>query len=384
MVDNKKALTRDVIDRLLVAKDLLERIRFVPAARPDRLTLARHVLAAHDAAELALAGIARYLGRLPSSPKTFLMDYFPEIRKEHDQEEVPGRDYFAQLNQVRIGIKHQGIFPDLQQWGRCGEKVYEYVSTWCQRYLGISLDDLDESALLAEPVVKQLFDAARGALRREDYRGVLESLALAMEALFQGNQALRNLVVGQPRAEDAVKLSAFGVHANDFLALQEFLPHVHDGKVRWKQDKYGHPANWTRDAAEFCLRTFVHSALRIQDAEWIPGAIEFDWVYEHKITAKENGVEIKRQGFLGKGEIVVRTLHKGESIRGQVSRNLSDAIMSIMAGSEHKPVLSILIFDEPGISGEVDATKVDVKCVPKDDLFVREHFPDLPELDYDS
>lgn len=287
-------LTPDIIDRLLVAKDLLERIRFVPTAHPDRFTLARDVLAAHDAAELALAGIARHLNRLPPPSQSFLMNYFPEIRKEHPSEEVSRRDYFAQLNDVRVGIKHKGNFPDPRQWFRCGEKVYEYVSTWCQRYLGISLDDLDESALITDPRVKQYFDAAREAFAREEYRSVLEALALALGTLFKGNQALRNLTVGQPRAEDAIKLSTFGVHTNDFLALQEFLPHLYDGKVKWEQAKNGHPANWRNDTAEFCLRTFVRIAIRIQDAEWIPGAIEFALVYEHKITAKKDGVEIRR------------------------------------------------------------------------------------------
>ncbi|MGB2862886.1 MAG: hypothetical protein WBC05_06135 [Sedimentisphaerales bacterium] len=106
-----KSFSQDVIDRLLVAKDLLERINSLPTSNPDRYTIARHVLTAHDAAELALAGIARHIGKLPSSSKTFLMDYFSPIRETHPNEEVPGKDYFSQLNQVRVGIKHNGIFP---------------------------------------------------------------------------------------------------------------------------------------------------------------------------------------------------------------------------------------------------------------------------------
>src|SRR4051812_45969452 len=99
-------LTQDVVERILLSKDLLGKIRFLPIARPDRLTLARHILTAHDAAELALAGIARYLERLPQSSKTYLMDYFSKIREEHPDEGVPGQDYFSQLNLVRAGIKH--------------------------------------------------------------------------------------------------------------------------------------------------------------------------------------------------------------------------------------------------------------------------------------
>ena len=51
------ALAQHVIERLLLAKDLLGRIRFSGVPRSDRQTLASHILTAHDAAELALAAV---------------------------------------------------------------------------------------------------------------------------------------------------------------------------------------------------------------------------------------------------------------------------------------------------------------------------------------
>jgi len=100
-----KVLTQDVIDRLLIAKNLLEGIIFLPLSNPDRYAISRHILAAHDAAELAIAGIAHHLDCLPKPTKTFLMDYFSPIKdKMHPNNEVSGRNYFSQLNEVRIGI----------------------------------------------------------------------------------------------------------------------------------------------------------------------------------------------------------------------------------------------------------------------------------------
>jgi hypothetical protein len=75
-------LAQDVIERLLLAKDLLGRIRFSGVPRPDRQTLASHILTAHDAAELALAAVVRHLGRLPKSAQTYLMDYFPLFARD--------------------------------------------------------------------------------------------------------------------------------------------------------------------------------------------------------------------------------------------------------------------------------------------------------------
>ncbi len=402
-----KSLSQDVVDRLLVAKDLLEKISSLPTVNPDRYTIARHVLTAHDAAELAIAGIARHLGKLPQSSKAFLMDYFSPIAETHPGEGVPGRDYFSQLNTVRTAIKHQGVFPDPQQWFRVGEKTRSYVSIWCEKYLSISLDDLDESDMISDPDVKNQYDIAEKAFVEGDHKGVLENLAIALRLLFQSNQALRNLHVGTPRAEDALKLSAFGVHANEFLALQEFLPRCYSGiddqaKIDWEQEKFGHPANWRQNAAEFCLKTFVSVALRIQDAQWIPGAIEFDSVYEHKITALVDNVEIVQERSKGilepkekvvvhtlkkrdllepKEKVVVHTLKKGESIRGKISKEGSPLIAAIL-GQAYKPVLSFMSYEEPIIFGDVEADKVCVTCVPKDNKLVREYFSDLSEIEY--
>ncbi len=205
--------------------------------------------------------------------------------------------------------------------------------------------------------------------------------------------------MGRARAEDAIKLAAFGVHANDYLALQEFLPLVtYDGDhygFRWEQGKYGHPGNWTKAAAEFSLKTFVNVALRIQDADWIPGAIEFNLLYEHKITASVDGVEIIQEKPSGGGifdrltpeRAVIRTLKKGESLRCQVlqkERSLSFAtgLLSDFVGKEKNPILSICSFD-PLLWGEVQADKVHVTCVPKDSELVRKYFPDLPEVEHE-
>src|SRR5882724_10076388 len=140
-------LTQEVLDRLLLAKFLLGQLRAAPVASPDRLSLARQILTAHDAADPAIAGVATFLDCLPTSPKTFLMDYFPSIRDKTGAD-VPGREFFSALNRARVGIKHHGDFPNVQQWLRVGDNVYRYVSEWCTQYLHVSFDALDESALI--------------------------------------------------------------------------------------------------------------------------------------------------------------------------------------------------------------------------------------------
>jgi hypothetical protein len=383
------ALAQHVIERLLLAKDLLGRIRFSGVPRSDRQTLASHILTAHDAAELALAAVVRHLGRLPKSAQTYLMDYFPAIRAGHPEREVDGRDYFNQLNRVRTNIKHYGIFPDPHQWYRVGENAYSYVSGWCEEYLGLPLDELDEASLIGNEDVKRHYDNAMVAYRDNNPRSVLEHLALAAHSLFLDNSALRGLQAGVAKAEDAIKLSAFGVNGNDYLTLQEFLPRVvetADGEpsLKWNQARFGHPGNWHDSAAQFCLTTFVSIALRIQHAEWIPGAIDFDLLYEHKIEAITDGVELwsdRQTGpFSPTDRIVVRTLNRGESIRCRVTPSQPSGLLGLLDNEQKEPTFSLVSLDGP-LFAHVRTADVRVTCVPRQSDFVREYYPNLPEVE---
>ena len=390
---NKKIPDQDIINRLLISKYLLDDIRSLPTVNPDRYTVARYILTAHGAAELSIAGIFHHLGLSLKSPQTYLMDYFGLIKKEHSHDDVPGQSYFSQLNTVRNAFKHSGVFPEPKQWFRVGDKTYGYISDWCKKYLNISFDDLDESDMISDADAKKYYDVARKFFIQGDYKAVLENLAFALHSIFQNNMALPNLRVGDPLAEDAIKLSAYGVHANEFLRLQEFLPNAYESAIgnqviiSWQQNKFGHPGNWQQHTVEFCLKTFVNIALRIQDAAWIPGALKFDLLYEHKITALINNVEIVREqteGFLApKEKNVLHILKEGETIRGEVKQK-GDPLMAALMHQEYKPIMLFTNYKLGIIEGEFDPSQVHIICVPRENEFVNKYFPDLPELEFIS
>jgi hypothetical protein len=419
---------KEVLERLLLAKHLLGKARRHPVAEPDRFFLAEQIISAHDASELALAAICAHCGTAPAREKQYLMNYLDSLRELHPGREVSGREYFRQLNQARIGIKHYGILPDPKQWARTAETVYDYLSEWSGSYLGVSLDDLDESGLLRSPRVVAKYEAAKAAAEGQGYREAFERLAEGLQILFAENPALRGLQVGRPNPEDAIRLTGFGVHANDFLALQEFLPEVVNGflgvgVVRWKQSKFGHPGNWREDAVGFCLRVFLDVALKIQHAEWIPGAIEFSVLYEYNITALRDGVEVWREApepheagratsmmgalerLVGKTRReVVRILKGGESLRAQSvsfpGPRLPTPILPLMGltgtGKEEArrgpgpqkaapvPDAVLELWGVPLLDAltYVSMGDVNVTCVPRDDDFVKKHFPGLPETDW--
>jgi hypothetical protein len=383
-------VAEEVIERLLIARGLLDSIRYEPISERDRIALAKHILTAHDASELAIAAITQHLGQTPAQAQTYLMDYFPLLKKQHPEKEVKHRGYFSRLNEVRKNIKHKGLFPDPKDWKRVGGITWDYVSDWCSEYIGWSLDDLDQSSLIANPAVKKHFESARGALANGLFKDCLEQLGFACHALFKSNQALRNLVVGKARAEDAIKLAAFGVHANDYLALQEFLPVVgvnflgENPMLLWTQEQYGHPGNWTEANARFCLNTFLQVALRIQDADWIPGALQFTLLYQYKITALVDNTHIiqpdPNAGLINMGAtITIRTLNRGETLLCTTVK-MDGPLAARITGREQQ--LEIYGFDND-LWGSVARSKVLVTCIPKDSPVIKKYFPDLIEIEYE-
>jgi len=82
------------IELLLISKSMLDRIKAQAPPTPERHSIAMNVLPAHDAAELALSGIANQCGQLPPGKQHFLMDYFASLKTLHSKNEVPGNALF--------------------------------------------------------------------------------------------------------------------------------------------------------------------------------------------------------------------------------------------------------------------------------------------------
>ncbi|HEY1266155.1 MAG TPA: hypothetical protein VGH16_02785 [Candidatus Binatia bacterium] len=383
-------LTREVTDLLLISKAIIDTVRFQLGGAPDRHSLALRILAAHDAAELCLSAIGNARGKMPNKSQRFLMDYFEPLKTLHPRSEVAGKEYFNQLNRVRVAIKHHGIFPDARQWDTVGENVYKYMSKWCAKYLSVNLEDLDESVLLENVKAKANYIEAKQCVEQQSYKGALENIALALHIILDTNPAVRGLMVGSAHAEDAIKLATFGVQANDFLTLQNFLPKIFSsGEERgahWDQEQFGHPGNWNRETCLFCLKAFLDVALKIQHAPKIPGPTKFGDVYEYKITALKDRTEIRNFPESPYGidkHKILKTLSRGESIRGIVTVLKSDPLFeSIVLGIPPRKTELKIESTSEHLNGFVKEEDVHVTCVPKQNTYVKSSFPDLPEINW--
>jgi len=300
--------------------------------------------------------------------------------------------YFSQLNEARDSLKHRGILPNAKQWGRAGQNAYEKLSEVCRVCINFSLDEVDESTLLHNKDVRGYFNEAKDAVGMKQYKKALEEIGKALCILLDENHAVGDIRVGEAKAEHAIKLSGFGVHANDFLRLQEFLPQVfrlgeEPFRITWKQSEFGHPGNWREDAARFCLEAFLNIAPRIQDAKWIPRAIELSYLYEYKVTAKEDDVEIWVKAYTLTSEVTRNTvdrLNKGESKTFSPS---AQPLVSEWRDERGESFKVVKLQDNtiygglfPGSDHFVRLDKVIVTCVPRDLEWLRERFPYLVEM----
>jgi hypothetical protein len=281
--------------------------------------------------------------------------------------------------------------------------------------LHTSFADLDESALLRDENVKLLYDEARQDNSHREFKSALEKIALGLSLVFKQNSALRGLTAGKPSSDDAIRLSGFGVHANDFLALQEVLPRIDSfgdktEVPQWKQSRFGHPGNWRTQTVEFCLRTFVGVAIEIQGARWIPGALDRAQLYDQQIEAVKDDVEIwadvtkdpkpEVTGLAGIGlygfpkphREVLRTLKRGETLRAYISiapEITGNRILDAFSGGGVKTgrVLDVMSFSSKNpkdtLVGKVLASDVKVTCVPKNEEYIKEFFPELPTIDWE-
>jgi hypothetical protein len=401
------SLKKEVLHRLVLAKSILSSGQSSPVGQPNAHLVAKQVLNGHDAADLALAAIADQQGKLAATGRIpFMMQCLELIDTVVDKQVL----YFSALNEARNALKHTGNLPNTTQWANVCDDVFHKLSCICDATLDSSLEEFDESELIANGQIRAHLTAAKSARTFQDWRLVLEELAKSLFLALEQTPGLERIQVGRVKAEDALKLTAFGVSANDFLRLQEFLPmvsvspwppsgHSEIEGVLWKQSEFGHPANWRDEVADFCINTCLTVALSVQNAPPVPHPREFSDVYEYKVSANKDQVEVwedlvdeeehmtqvysndarpfrTHKRFLKNGESVIVSPYARPFISDDISES-GDSIKRVRIS--YDPVSGIA-----GLYGAADEraefvnlADVTISCVPN--ALSKELLPDLPE-----
>jgi len=358
--------------------------------------VARQVLNAHDAADLVFASIADHQGNLPATGNAPPMVKCLKLINGTDNK---NEGYFKQLNEARNSLKHVGNLPNTNQWASVAQEVFEKLSSLCQTTLGISLDELDESELLINDEARAHLVAAEKARSSQDFKLAIEEIGKALFVSLEDAPDVGAIQVGETKAEDALKLTAFGISANDFLRLQEFLPIISGLpliltetrvplEVYWKQTEFGHPGNWNDDVVGFCLSTCLNVALSIQNVSPIPYARKFSALYEYKVTAREDRVEVWEdltdpeeptattfsnkarplrtpKRFLKKGESVIVPVHDQPLVSSDLSLS-GDLMNRVRISYDNMSSRYGLGFGGSERAEFVNLADVNITCVPQE------------------
>jgi hypothetical protein len=356
------------------------------------------------------------IGGKPEIPRFPGHEFFSKVMKAKPTNRDEYRQLAAQivmqyqtaLNEARNALKHTGNLPNTTQWANVDGDVFHKVSSICRATLDISLEELDESELLSNSKVRAHLITAKAARVSQDFKLVLEELSKALFFSLEDAPGFGHIKVGRVNAEDALKLTAFGVSANDFLRLQEFLPMVStfptgtdwqfdvEG-VLWKQSGFGHPGNWRDDVADFCTSTCLSVALSIQNAPPVPYPREFSTVYEYKVSANEDQVEVwedlteedehltqiysndarpfrTHKRFLKKGESVVVSPHAQPFVSDDLSR-AGEPIKRVRISFDHMMSGGIGALFGAGAERAdfVNLADVTISCVPNG--YLKNFFP---------
>jgi hypothetical protein len=406
-------LRKEVLHRLLLAKSILAAGRSTSLGQPNPHLVARHVLNAHDAADLVFASIADHQRKLAASGKApSMIECLKLIASKKSKHE----GYFRQLNDARNSLKHVGNLPNTNQWASVAQDVFEKLSSLCQTTLSISLDEVDESELLVNDEVRTLLAAAKKARASQNFKLALTEIAKALFMSLEDAPDVGRIEVGRAKAEDALKLTAFGVPANDFLRLQEFLPLVSTGdwsepsgrwepsEPFWKQSEFGHPGNWREDVIDFCTSACLNVALSIQYASPIPHAREFSDLYEYKVTAREDQIEVwedlanedehlvqiyannarpfrEHKRFLKKGESVIVPVHAQPLVSDDLSLS-GDSMKRVRISIDDMNGIGGMFGQGPKRAEFVNLAGVEITCVPQ--KWTEERSLALPEIPWEE
>lgn len=292
------AVKPETIDRLLLSRSLIAPLRFRPAN--DRFAVAAYVLAAHDAAELAIAAICteKSVPHISDTRALGLPDYLGALKQHlHPGRDVRARGYISKLNRVRVDLKHHSITPDKEQWGNVAETVFEHISAWCTEYLKVDYGELDAADLIHSQMVRDKLLLARKCLREGQFKDCLETLAQvidqsSLEVLPIGI----HVPAGYADAETALTLSAYGIDPGRYLALQRLLPKCATffgaGPCRWEKREYGHEANWKQPNAEFAYAETVNLLTRLQGATPYPTPYRYEDVFKDVLIIKKDAPNV--------------------------------------------------------------------------------------------
>lgn len=157
---SSKSLDPEVVNRLLMAKQMLASSSPHLTPTSDPVVVAQTILLTHDSAELASAALAAHVGAKTEKQNMGLTNYIDAIESKCATA-FPGKLFFSTLNEARRSFKHHGIVPNSQEFHQVLEHARDYLDQAAHKFLGCGLETIDLLSLVQSNVVRDYLVDAR-------------------------------------------------------------------------------------------------------------------------------------------------------------------------------------------------------------------------------
>ena len=209
-------------------------------------------------------------------------------------------DLFDYMNRLRVAFKHHGNLPETGSSYDLFARVTVMLDHITQELVGVQLQAIDHASAIANESARDHFAKARIAISDGLYKEALENVSIGLVEALQEVGVASDVKPGVVSTEEALLLSGRGIDPASFITMQKLIPRVdHQQNAEWDLRSTGHSRNWSRDNAEFCLKTAITAAVRLQSGPVLPIPDDFyDWFEDVvEITSDQSQTLVVRKSM---------------------------------------------------------------------------------------
>ena len=173
----KKTIPNDILQRLLLAKELLRKGEASCSIPNDALSFSIGIVLFHDACEATLSAVASSVNA-KTKQNTYLKDYFDLIEEADKDKGKRKIEYRYQiqitLNTLRNNVKHNGILVYSKHNSVMPATVKEFLLSICSKFFDCDFLTLSNCDLIRDEKARKLMLLAEDKIANCDYKQALE------------------------------------------------------------------------------------------------------------------------------------------------------------------------------------------------------------------
>ncbi len=270
-------MNQTTLIRLALAKTFLSKAQIALKQGNDDLSLAMTIVDMHDCIDNFIGVLASEL-EAERPAKDYLISRFAEVSKKYKEkysETLPNQAEVNLLNEIRNGVKHNGVLPNTTQVIGLVSTLVGFCNTVSEKVFGIKLEDVSLVSQVKNSNKRALLESIEEDIRSEEYRRAMlrSSVALfkwhdshawnlsdfRLALATKAEQEEENVFPKRDGTRDDLMLLQYGIDPYLYHRFKNLVPEIGYDNLKDRKliRKYPtltwHEKNWTAENARFCL-----------------------------------------------------------------------------------------------------------------------------------